>query len=80
MGCISIDISRIGIPLYCTAGRVGESMYISSQKMGGALIVTCSLVCTTGRDFYVKVVQDEIWLTPNDALIDVQSNTSWYIE
>lgn len=69
MSCISIDVSRIGTPLECAVSRIGTPLNVS-----------CGLVCTTVDHFYLRVVQDVIWLIPDEALVDVESNTTWYIE
>jgi hypothetical protein len=80
MSCINIEVTRIGRPLSCSAERVGEPLKVSASRIGKPMQISCGLVCTTENGFYLRVMPDVIWLRPDSAEVEVQSNVSWRIE
>lgn len=65
-----VSVNRIDSPAVLTANRPTK-----------ALEVTCRLIGFSGDAYYLQVLQDAIWLLPDDSVnVDVRSNVRWTIE
>lgn len=73
MGCISVHIEAIkGI------GKADE-MKVSASATG--MKVSIGVVCDVGKQAYLKVDPDYIWLMPSNNFednVDVLSNVVWH--
>ena len=65
-----VSVNRIDSPAVLTVNRPTK-----------ALEVTCRLIGFSGDAYYLQVLQDAIWLLPDDSVnVDVRSNVRWTIE
>ena len=89
---LSVETSNLTIGLYAsaykiresikvTANRIGEELSASANRLGDKLRITCSLVCTVEKNFYLDVIPDYVWLSPDmlSGEFDIISNTRWEI-
>ena len=76
-----ISASKISESIKAAANRIGDDLSASAYKLGEKLRVTCSLVCTVEKNFYLDVVPDYVWLSPDmlSGEFDIISNTRWEI-
>lgn len=76
-----ISAFKISESIEAVANRIGDDLSASAYKLGEKLRVTCSLVCTVEKNFYLDVVPDYVWLSPDmlSGEFDIISNTRWEI-
>ena len=73
MGCISVHIEAIK-----SIGNV-SAMKVSASATG--MKVSIGVVCDVGKQAYLKVDPDYIWLMPSNNFednVDVLSNVVWH--
>lgn len=78
---LSASAYKIRESIKATAYRIGEDFTASANRLGDKLRITCSLVCTVEKNFYLDVVPDYVWLSPDmlSGEFDIISNTRWEI-
>lgn len=70
-------------PLSASSSRCGEELVVRTKKTSSGLHVSVSPVCTVGKDYYLNVAPDVLWITPDmvsDAWFEIQSNVDWLID
>lgn len=64
-----------------SVNRIDSSAVLTANRPTKALEVTCRLIGFSGDAYYLQVLQDAIWLLPDDSVnVDVRSNVRWTIE
>lgn len=76
-----VSAFKISESIEAVANRIGDDLSASAYRLGEKLRVTCSLVCTVEKNFYLDVVPDYVWLSPDmlSGEFDIISNTRWEI-
>ena len=76
-----ISAFKISETIKAAANRVGNDLSASAYRLGEKLKVTCSIVCTVEKNFYLDVVPNYVWLSPDmlSGEFDIISNTRWEI-
>lgn len=79
--CLSVSAFKISESIEAVANRIGDDLSASAYRLGEKLRVTCSLVCTVEKNFYLDVVPDYVWLSPDmlSGEFDIISNARWEI-
>ena len=87
LGCLSVSAWRADNPLSVTASRADvlekDGLEVSAWRIGGGLMVTAGIVCSVSRNYYLRVVPDVVWLSPDElasAEFDIYSNVVWKID
>lgn len=77
IGCLSGSVTRVGADGSEFMGLSG-----SVTRVGDGLRGYASLVCSTNKDAYLRVVPDVVWLTPDmlSGEFDIYSNVVWRID
>lgn len=78
--CPSANIARIGSQLMAYAGKAEGAVNLSATRLGQPLVMTGSLVCDLGSEFYLQVSPGTIWLLPDSVEVVVTANVKWIIE
>lgn len=83
MGCITVQVQRVGTPIDATITRIGENIKVSASDISERLRVKCGIVCETMLgERYLNVTEGVFWLdVSNDFSVDVEveSNVTWRI-
>lgn len=92
MSCIDVSIRRIGEDINVSVGKIGgievscfnahQPIQVKVRSLYNELNITCGLVCSTGQGYYLRVVPDTVWLSPEEmssATFDIFSNDTWKI-
>ena len=93
MGCLSVDIARLGASpivnitnlggLALSVKRVGEPLRLAVSDIlkGLHLNITCGIVCSISELHYLKVSPSDVqWITPDYGVVySVESDTNWII-
>lgn len=76
-----VSAFKISESIEAVANRIGDDLSASAGILSGQLRVTCSLVCTVEKKFYLDVVPDYVWLSPDmlSGEFDIISNARWEI-
>lgn len=64
------------------SSQCGDGLYATTKKVSSGLIVSVSPICTLGKDYYLNVSPNVVWITPDmisDAWFEIQSNVDWSI-
>lgn len=87
IGCLSGSVTRVGKGLSGNVIRLGSTesyneLSGSVTRVGTGLRGYASLVCSTNKDAYLRVVPDVVWLTPDmlSGEFDIYSNVVWRID
>ena len=77
IGCLSGSVTRVG-----SEGNEFMGLSGSVTRVGDGLRGYASLVCSTNKDAYLRVVPDVVWLTPDmlSGEFDIYSNVVWRID
>ena len=77
IGCLSGSVTRVG-----SEGNEFMGLSGSVTRVGEGLRGYASLVCSTNKDAYLRVVPDVVWLTPDmlSGEFDIYSNVVWRID
>lgn len=88
---LTVQSSRIGEQLISECSRINAADVsvdrvdapagLTVTRTSKALEVICTLIRFSGDAYYLQVLQDAIWLLPDDSVnVDVRSNVRWTIE
>ena len=87
IGCLTASAWKVGGELSVTAARADfaeekDGLELSAWRVGGGLSVMASLTCSVGRDAYLRISTDTLWLTPDMIAeqFEIYSNVSWTID
>ena len=87
IGCLTASAWKVGGELSVSAKRVDfagekDGLELSAWRVGGDLNVMASLTCSVGRDAYLRISTDTLWLTPDMIAeqFDIYSNVVWKID
>lgn len=76
------SITRIGFGLSGSITRIGRELSGVVSRNGDGLRGSVSLVCSIGKDAYLRVNPDVVWLTQDmlSGEFDIYSNVVWKID
>lgn len=79
ISCLDISIKQYTNGLDATITKDVESLNVYVNAVN-RLVVNLAMVCTVGKDNYVRVDKEVLWVTPEmiQELL-IKSNTSWEI-
>lgn len=82
IGCLQGSIDRVSVGLSGGVQRISEELQGEISRVSGGIVGYISLVCTVGRDAYLNVSTDVLWLAPEmlGEEFDIYSNVNWKIE
>lgn len=81
MGCLSVRVTREGGSPEVGIERLGMRPSVLASRAGGGMQVSCRLVCEVGRNLFLSVSPDFVWLVGDSVeFFDVASNTNWNVE
>ena len=83
MGCLKVITNRIGDGIHAHSARVGESIQILADRIGG-MSVSCGLVCTVNsQDKILWSDKFLVWLNTEVGIVkynSIISTKDWTLE
>lgn len=83
MGCLQVITNRIGDGIHAHSARVGESIQILADRIGG-MSVSCGLVCTVNsQDKILWSDKFLVWLNTEVGIVkynSIISTKDWKLE
>lgn len=81
MGCINVNVQRIGKNLNISTDKISESPIISVVDTTGRFTIDCSILCEIIKLFYLTVSTTSLSLDAlgSEESFTIKSNTFWTI-
>lgn len=81
MGCINVNVQRIGKNLNIFTDKISESPTIYVEDITERFTIDCSILCDIISMFYLYVKPNPVWINKtNSSKFNITSNTKWKIK
>ena len=84
MGCLNVNVNRIGEGLHFGVGRIGNGIKVNTHRIGEGLKVNVSLICTVGTQHRILWSEQYLnWLNNEVGVIKYNYLTAtgdWSLE